>query len=63
MEGFRIIFQEVEDHRKSNATKHGLIEMLAVALPETLAVAIPQDQVCQFPTLDSSSVPYVLKSR
>ena len=37
MEGFRIIFQEVEDHRKSNATKHGLIEMLAVALPETLA--------------------------
>ena len=37
MEGFHIIFQGVEDHRKSNATKHGLIEMLVTALPETLS--------------------------
>ena len=37
MEGFRTIFQRVEDPRKSNATKHDLIEMLAVALPATLS--------------------------
>ena len=37
MEGFRAIFQEVGDPRKGNATKHGLIEMLAVALPATLS--------------------------
>ena len=37
MEGFRAIFQGVGDPRKSNATKHGLIEMLAVALPATLS--------------------------
>ena len=37
MEGFRAIFQGVGDPRKSNATKHDLIEMLAVALPATLS--------------------------
>ena len=37
MEGFRAIFQGVGDPRKSNAVKHGLIEMLAVALPATLS--------------------------
>ena len=37
MEGFRAIFQGVGDPRKSNATRHGLIEMLAVALPATLS--------------------------
>ena len=37
MEGFRAIFQGVEDPRKSNATKHDLIEMLAVALLATLS--------------------------
>ena len=37
MEGFRAIFQGVGDPRKSNATKHGMIEMLAVALPATLS--------------------------
>ena len=37
MEGFRTIFQGVEDPRRSNATKHGLIEMLATALPATLS--------------------------
>ena len=37
MEGFRAIFQGVEDPRKSNATKHDLNEMLAIALLATLA--------------------------
>ena len=37
MKGFRIIFQGVGDPRKSNAKKHDLIEMLAVALPATLS--------------------------
>ncbi len=37
MEGFRAIFLGVDDPRKSNATKHGLIEMLAVALLATLS--------------------------
>ena len=37
MEGFRAIFQGVEDPRKNNAVKHGLIEMLAVALLATLS--------------------------
>ena len=41
MEGFRAIFQGVDDPRKSNATKRGLIEMLAVAL----LAALPSDQV------------------
>ena len=39
MEGFRAIFQGVEDPRKSNATKHDLIEMLVIAL---LADAVGQ---------------------
>ena len=53
---FHAIFQGVDDPRKSNATKHDLIEMLVIAL----LVAY------QFPTVDSSassSIPYVLKSR
>ena len=37
MEGFHTIFQRFEDPRKSNATKRGLIEMLAVALLATLS--------------------------
>ena len=37
MERFRTIFQRVGDPRKSNAKKHDLIEMLAVALLATLA--------------------------
>ena len=37
MEGFRAIFQGVEDPRKSNATKHELIEMLVIALLATLS--------------------------
>ena len=37
MERVRAIFQGVGDPRKSNAKKHGLIEMLAVALPATLS--------------------------
>ena len=36
MEGFRNIFQWVEDPRTSNATKHDLIEMLVIALLSTL---------------------------
>ena len=32
MERFRAIFQGVDDPRKSNATKHDLIEMLVIAL-------------------------------
>ena len=37
MERFRTIFQGVGDPRKSNATKHNLIEMLVIALPATLS--------------------------
>ena len=37
MEGFRAIFQGVEDPRKSNAKKHELIEMLVIALLATLS--------------------------
>ena len=37
MEGFRAIFQGVGDPRKSNATKHDLIEMLVIALLATLS--------------------------
>ena len=37
MEGFRAIFQGVEDPRKSNAKKHGLNEILVIALLATLA--------------------------
>ena len=37
MKGFRAIFQGVEDPRKSNATKHDLIEMLVIALLATLS--------------------------
>ena len=37
MERFRAIFQGVDDPRKSNATKHGLVEMLVVALMATLS--------------------------
>ena len=37
MEGFRAIFQGVGDPRKSNATKHGLVEMLVIALLATLS--------------------------
>ena len=37
MEGFHAIFRGVGDPRKSNATKHDLIEMLAVALLATLS--------------------------
>ena len=36
MDGFRDIFQCVDDHRKSNATKHDLTEMLMIALLATL---------------------------
>ena len=36
MERFRTIFQRVDDPRKSNATKHDLIEMLVIALLATL---------------------------
>ena len=36
MEGFRFIFQGVGDPRRSNATTHDLVEMLAIALPATL---------------------------
>lgn len=36
MEGFRNIFQGVEDPRKSNAKKHDLVEMLTIALLATL---------------------------
>ena len=37
MERFRAIFQGVDDPRKSNATKHDLIEMLVIALLATLS--------------------------
>ena len=37
MERFRAIFQGVEDPRKSNAKKHGLNEMLVIALLATLS--------------------------
>ena len=37
MKGFRAIFQGVEDPRKSNATKHELIEMLVIALLATIS--------------------------
>ncbi len=37
MERVRAIFQGVDDPRKSNATKHDLIEMLVIALLATLA--------------------------
>ena len=37
MERIRAIFQGVGDPRKSNAKKHGLIEMLVIALPTTLS--------------------------
>ena len=37
MERVRTIFQGVDDPRKSNATKHDLIEMLVIALLATLA--------------------------
>ena len=36
MDGFREIFQGVDDPRKSNATKHDLTEMLTIALLATL---------------------------
>ena len=37
MEGFRAIFQGVEDPRKSNAKKHDLTDMLVIALLATLS--------------------------
>ena len=37
MEGFRAIFQGVDDPRRINATKHDLIEMLVIALLTTLS--------------------------
>ncbi len=37
MEGFRTIFQGVGDPRKSNSTKHDLIEMLVIALLSTMS--------------------------
>ena len=37
MKGFRVIFQGVDDPRRSNATKRDLIEMLVIALMATLA--------------------------
>ena len=36
MDGFRFIFQGVDDPRKSNATTHDLVEMLAIALLASL---------------------------
>ena len=41
MERVRAIFQGVDDPRKSNAKKHDLIEMLAVALLATLSGKSP----------------------
>ena len=41
MEGFRSIFQEVEDPRKSDATKHDLTDILAITLPATLSGKSP----------------------
>ena len=37
MEGFRAIFQGVENPRKSNAKKHDLTDMLVIALLATLS--------------------------
>ena len=37
VEGFRAIFQWVEDPRRSNAKKHDLIDMLVIVLLATLS--------------------------